>query len=358
MPKFRQNRATLLHAHYDGLINDEEFLLLYDINTAKSPDLPYWNYNPFNLDRMTDDECKTEFRFLRNDIYRLIQVMNFPDTFKCYNGLTFDAVEGICIFLKRFAYPCRYLDLIPRFARPVPQLCLISNLVMDYVYTHWNHLLSTFNQPWLSPDNLEIFSTAIFQKSGALPNCFGFVDGTVRPVSRPGHNQRVLYNGHKKIHAIKFQSVAVPNGLVANLYGPVEGKRHDSAMLAESGLYNQLPQHAVLPNGNSLCIYGDPAYPHRPYLQGPFKGARITQDQRNWNKAMSGVRVSVEWVFGDIANYFKFLDFKKNLKVNLSAVGKMYIVCTLLHNARCCLYGSMTSKFFELEPPTLEEYFV
>lgn len=153
-PKFREIRANLLHAHYDGLINDEEFVLLYDINTAKSPDLPYWSYDPFILDNMSDDECKTEFRFLRNDIYRLKDAMNFPDTFKCYNGLKFDAMEGLCIFLKRFAYPCRYLDLIPRFARPVPQLCLIINLVMNHVYGHWNHLLSTFNQPWLSPDNL------------------------------------------------------------------------------------------------------------------------------------------------------------------------------------------------------------
>ena len=30
---------------------------------------------------------------------------------------------------------------------------------------------------------------------------------------------------------------------------------------------------------------------------------------------MSEVRVSVEWIFGDIINYFKFLDYKKNLKV-------------------------------------------
>ena len=39
---------------------------------------------------------------------------------------------------------------------------------------------------------------------------------------------RVLYNGHKRVHAIKFQSVVAPNGLIANLFGPVEGRRHDS----------------------------------------------------------------------------------------------------------------------------------
>ena len=47
----------------------------------------------------------------------------------------------------------------------------------------------------------------------------------------------------------------------------------------------------------------------------------MTPLQIFWNKEMSSVRVSVEWVFGDIKNYFKFLDFRKNLKKKSSAVG-------------------------------------
>ena len=54
--------------------------------------------------------------------------------------------------------------------------------------------------------------------------------------------------------------------------------------------------------------------------------------------------------------YFKFMDFKKNLKIGLSSIGKLYVVCALLRNALTCLYGNSTS-FFELDPPTLEEYF-
>lgn len=72
---------------------------------------------------------------------------------------------------------------------------------------------------------------------------------------------------------------------------------------------------------------------------------------------MSEVRTSVEWVFGEIVDYFSFLDFKKDLKIGLSAVGKMYTVCALMTNAHTCLYKSMTSYFFDLEPPQLEEYF-
>ena len=62
---------------------------------------------------------------------------------------------------------------------------------------------------------------------------------------------------------------------------------------------------------------------------------------------MSPASVSVELVFGDIITHFKFLDFKKNLKVHLSAARKMYIVCALLQIARTCLYGSITQTYFD-----------
>ena len=84
---------------------------------------------------------------------------------------------------------------------------------------------------------------------------------------------------------------------------------------------------------------------------------RLTQQMKDYNKVTSEVRVSVEWLFGDIINSFKFLDHKKNLKIGLSSVRKMYIVCALLRNAITCLHGNQTSAFFDLEPPTLEEYF-
>ena len=78
---------------------------------------------------------------------------------------------------------------------------------------------------------------------------------------------------------------------------------------------------------------------------------------QQFKKSMSEVRISVEWLFNDIINYFKFMDFKKNLKVGLSSVGKMYIVSGLLRNAFTCLYGNSTSKFFDIQPPSLEDYF-
>ena len=73
---------------------------------------------------------------------------------------------------------------------------------------------------------------------------------------------------------------------------------------------------------------------------------------------MSKVRVSVEWIFGEVINQFKFTDFKKNQKLYLSPIAKQYRVSALLTNASTCLYKNNTSLFFELDPPLLEEYFV
>ena len=80
--------------------------------------------------------------------------------------------------------------------------------------------------------------------------------------------------------------------------------------------------------------------------EGPFQGAALTPHMKMFNGSMSSVRVSVEWLFGDILNYFKLLDFKKNLKVGLSNIGKTYVVCALMRNALTCLYGNQTSDFF------------
>lgn len=136
-----------------------------------------------------------------------------------------------------------------------------------------------------------------------------------------------------------------------------EGKRHDAGMLADSQLLNSLEHFAFSPAGDPMCLYGDPAYPLRTHLQAPFRDARLTPDMQLFNKSMSRVRVSVEWTFGDIVRSFKFLDFKNNLKLGLSAVGKMYIVCSIIQNALTCMYGNQTSEYFGMQPPTVQEYF-
>ena len=53
--------------------------------------------------------------------------------------------------------------------------------------------------------------------------------------------------------------MVAPNGVIAHMFGPIEGRRHDAFMLNESGLTPKLAR-LVTPNGDPYVIYGDPAY--------------------------------------------------------------------------------------------------
>jgi len=125
------------------------------------------------------------------------------------------------MLLKRLAYPCRLSDMVARFGRSVPEISLILAEVTDHVVSTQGHLLQDLSSLGCSRINLEEVAQAIHQKGAALDNCWGFVDGTIRPICQPGENRRVVYNGHKRVHCLKFQSVVPPNGMIANLFGPI-----------------------------------------------------------------------------------------------------------------------------------------
>ena len=109
--------------------------------------------------------------------------------------------------------------MIPLFGRPVPFICMITNHVLDF-YSNHSQLITEWND-FLSPNLLEVYANAVHEKGDALQNCFGFIDGTVPPIAKPGEYQRIVYNRHKRVHSLKFQLVVIPNGMIANLYGPV-----------------------------------------------------------------------------------------------------------------------------------------
>ena len=58
----------LLLLYNENCIKDEELLMLYDINSCKILNIPYWKYGRFDLQGYENDECLADFRFDKNDI--------------------------------------------------------------------------------------------------------------------------------------------------------------------------------------------------------------------------------------------------------------------------------------------------
>lgn len=140
----------------------------------------------FDLDSMLNDECKNEFRFEKNHLPLLADVPQIPPVFKCPRASVADGMEGLCMLLKRLSYSCRYADMVRRFGRPIPVLSMVTNQVLDFIYNTHRRKILWWNNDLLNPRSLEEYTYAVSRKGVPLDNCFGSVDGTERPISRPG----------------------------------------------------------------------------------------------------------------------------------------------------------------------------
>lgn len=334
-----------------AVAEDDDILLLSSYVDDSEPLRTKLAFNKLN-----NYQYRHMFRFDKTDISPLRTALGIPEKVVCQNRTAIPGDEGLCVLLRRLAYPNRLDDLVPIFGRTKSELSYIFNTVLNTVYENHRYRLSDLDQPWLDEPHLQEFAAAIADRGAPLDKCWGFIDGTVRSICRPGENQRLVFSGHKRVHGIKFQSITTPSGMIANLYGPIEGCRHDSGILRMSGVLNQLEQHMTGRDGSIYSLYGDQAYPLSQFLIPPFKGAAIPPDQSLFNKRMSALRISVEWTFGKLLSQFAFVDYRKNQKLYLQPVGKYYVVAAILTNCHSCLYGSETAEFFGVDAPTLQEY--
>ena len=223
MASVRETIDALYFAYDESLISDEEFIVLhYEIlkNDFKQSNYPYTDYEFFNWETYDPLTCKIELRFEKEDIPHLQQALQIPESVEFYRSSYCSGLEALCILLRRLAFPIRYCDMVPRFGRSVPDLCKITHVVINHNFEVHRYRLQNWNHPWLQPYKLAEYAMVINDKGAPLSNCFGFIDGTVRPICRPGETHRMVYHGHKRIRGIKFQSVVFPNGLIGNLSGP------------------------------------------------------------------------------------------------------------------------------------------
>ncbi len=349
------NLALILELFQDDLDEEELILLLILYRNDKNYHKKYARWSKQRLDALSETECRLDFRFTASEIYELIDRLQVPDELRNDdNGLLFSGFEGFSVLLRRMIYPHRLHDHIKTFGRSIPELSVIFNTTLEFLYSTWGQLLTDpWNSAWFQ-NNLTIFAQVIANKGCTVDNLIGFVDGTVRPTCRPKHHQRELFNGHDRVHALKFQNTVVPNGIIAHQFGPYEGRRHDAALMRDSRLLQGLSQLAI--NNNPVRVFGDKAYAINRHLITPFKGANLTQDEQDFNQAMSTYREPVEWGFKLTSSLFAFVNYKHNLKVYLQPVAQYYTVATLLTNCHTCFNGNQISQFYGMDPPSLQDY--
>jgi hypothetical protein len=188
----------------------------------------------------------------------------------------------------------------------------------------------------------------------AVLRCIGFLDGTLRPICRPSRGQRACYNGKDRVHGLKYLAISDPTGLVLYMYGPIEGRHHDSYLVLEGRLHELLGR--AFPD--RTLVFADSAFAlHRTVLPAYRSFYLDNPASVELNRAISSVRIGIEWAFKHIAAEFAFLSSVSQQRVLLMPLAKHYRVATLLSNAITSLYGNQTSSYFQLRPVSLQEYF-
>ncbi|KIJ23155.1 hypothetical protein M422DRAFT_196275 [Sphaerobolus stellatus SS14] len=254
------------------------------------------------------------------------------------------------MLLRRLTFPIRLSDVEMQFGWERSRFSRITQLTAGFLWNRWKHLLH-FDPTRLTREKLASYARVIKAKGAHFPFVAGLIDGTLQKNAHPVRNQRLVYNGWKRIHCLKYHAVITPDGLVIHVFGPVDGRRHDETVYKESGLSDLLDKHFWTPEGQSLYIYGDPAYSVSAHVMAPFKGPSITPEEQHWNTAMSKIREPIEWLFKEVSQKFTFLDFSRNQKILLTPCGLYYLVSLLLCNAHTILHYPEIPQYFSCLPP-------
>ena len=318
------------------------------------------------LQDISNSECIDNCRMRRDNLQHMFGVLwpkmrlhleGHLESIRCANRYTVCYETGFLVLLYRYSRPRRLSpDMETIFGMRRSKL---SAIIQTFSLALYHVSMPYLSDPSIWHQRMPYYSELIKRKTGnVIDTLWGFIDGTIRKTARPIHNQRTVYTRFKKCHGIKFQSVLVPDGYIACLYGPVPAKTHDAKLLRESNLLEQL-RHTMpddTSNGPVYSLYGDLAYPQSPYLLGGYRNVANGTDEVQFNRLMSSVRITVEWGYCEITEQWKFLDFCQAMRIFQSPVAQYYINAAFLSNLRNCMIGNKTRHYFDAQQMTLEQY--
>jgi hypothetical protein len=188
---------------------------------------------------------------------------------------------------------------------------------------------------------------------------FAFIDNTITSTCRPGGGprsggeqaprypqlvQQAFYTGWKKLHGLKWQTVDLPNGMNYEVWGAASVRHNDNYTLGESGILAKMA-HDQRGWPKAMKILGDSAYTNGAHI-------RVVGDGRGW----SSLREAIEWGYKDLKTLWKYIDYRHSLKLRKQPIAKIIFVSMLLKNAYICMNGCQAALYFNINPPSFEEW--
>lgn len=233
----------------------------------------------FNLSMMPERVCLELFRFNQTNLPRIVPLIAWPVAKRrtSLNRYATPPRFAACIVLARLSKPVRCCDMESLLEKFSPKLADIFQEALNHFVTPQCDLLHSDLPPVFFESRSERYSQHVYAKCMALDNAPGFIDGkdlSIAWSTEEDSNQITVYSGFKRKHALKFQDITTPYGLLAHMYGPEVGRHHDMFLSAESGVERFLS--AVLQLGDEqYVVYGNSGYTRLEFLEVPYEGGNL-----------------------------------------------------------------------------------
>ncbi len=216
---------------------------------------------PATIDGWDDLRIPEDFRVdNKEELRALFQGFQFPVVFRFPKSRRKFTGEKVFLFgMYRLANVTKLSnDVVPiRFGFHDPAIaseCFRS--FITFMVNSWGYLLTNNFAYWV--DQLPNFAQSIRLKAQELGvwfpegfNVCAFTDNTMNAACRPSGGpqrdgnhaprndpliQRGWYNGWKKLHGLKFQTIDLPNSMNAHIWGPCSVRHNDLWTLGHSNL--------------------------------------------------------------------------------------------------------------------------
>lgn len=183
------------------------------------------------LNGWKDLQWQRNSRTNKQDLYMLERVISWPRNQASTSRKQHRTCPTLCTItdLHRLASPCRWSDLPLVIDKHPAQLSEIfreasSKCWAQHKTTLTGHLSSLF-----LCQIAKLYAQAIFEKYKVLEKCLRIIDKTVLGIAKASNYdfQNAVCNGHKRKHALKFETITLPNELILGAHAPMAGSRHD-----------------------------------------------------------------------------------------------------------------------------------
>lgn len=319
-------------------------------------DMPITPNVRLNLNAISQNDCKTFYRFNQDELRRIIPQLPFPHTIITPAGDKAHLIEAFCIVLRRMSSRGKIRDFNRDFGRSQGSVCRIMIYMTHLILQRVGK--SVFFYP-VTAEQLLRYRDA-FRRMG-VPECCPIVavlDNKKQYTCKPTHNQKSQYNQFKKGHGPKHQTLDGPDGLILHQYAG-DGRPGDAFIARESGLSEFWRAHPLL---RDFRILSDSAFGVNTVFISMYKRrpgeAALPVNRRMMNHKLAPSRtMGVENDYCIVVASWPFVDTKKAMKMEKSPVISYWTLAVWLTNLLTCTHGyNMISNFFHCPPPALEDF--